>query len=102
MNQRILAYETSELDLTTLLPDILYIILVTPTFVNGLPSTFTLWPIIEYGFRTILPVTRSHLPYGFGVDFDFVVVASGTHIVVVLERIHAIYHCRADKKPCRY
>jgi hypothetical protein len=36
----------------------------------------------------MFPVTRSQLPRLLDLDLDFVVVAFGTHIVVVVERNH--------------
>lgn len=98
MNQRILAYETSELDRTTLLPIILYIILLTPTPVNVATSTFAFWSIIEGSVGPILPVTRTDLPRLLDLDLDYIL--AWTHIVVVVERNHTIDHFRVDKKPC--
>ena len=72
-------------------------ILASPTLL-GRTSTLTLGAIIEHGIPMLL-MSLTHLPRHNFLDFNNVVVASWTHIVVVVERDHTIVHFRVSKKP---
>ena len=74
-------------------------ILASPTLL-GRTSTLTLGTIIEQRVAPILPMPSTQLPRLFHLDFDYVVVATGSHIVVVVEGNHAIVQFRVDKKSC--
>jgi hypothetical protein len=76
----------------------------------GRTSTLTLGTIIEHGIPMLL-MSLTHLPRHNFLDFDNIVVASRTHIVVVVERNHdyiffvlaenrTIVRFRVSKKPC--
>lgn len=80
MNQRILAYETSELDLTTLLPIILYIIFFSPTFVNILACTLAFGSVVHNGMFVFL-VTRWKFPTLFDFDLYILKFAEGSHTI---------------------
>jgi hypothetical protein len=61
-------------------------ILASPTLL-GRTSTLTLGTIIEHG-KLVFLMSLTHLPRHNFLDFDYVVVASRTHIVVVVEGNH--------------
>ena len=83
MNQRILAYETSELDLTTLLRFILHIILITPSLVNISSRTLTLGlAVVQSAARPVLVVSHWEFPKLLDLDFDIFVFAAGSHTIV--------------------
>jgi hypothetical protein len=73
----------------------LYIILVTPPLVNGLASTLAFGPVVERR-KLVFLVTLTHFPRHNFLDFDH--VAAWTHIVVVVEGNHTMYHFRVDSK----
>jgi hypothetical protein len=59
----------------------------------------SLGAIVHNGIPMLL-VTRGHFPLLPDLELDM--VALGSHIVVVVERNHAIVHFRVGKKLCQH
>jgi len=58
----------------------------------------TLGPVVHSGIPMFL-VTRGSFPRLLDLDFDLVVLAAWSNIVVVVERNHTIVHFRVSRKP---
>jgi hypothetical protein len=72
--------------------------LASPTIFSG-SGSLTLGAIVHNGMPVFL-VTRRNLPLRSHFELDM--VAAWSHIVVVVERNHAIVHFRVGKKLCQH